>query len=221
MYDQLTAQNRKTDSGPNPTKLRKSGFIPGILYGSEVESTPLQLSRDELVKTLNHGHHVFEIKLGQKTHLVNVGEIQRDPMSRKIIHISFLKLKENQKTTMAIPLHFVGEAKGSREGGVVTHPVNTLQVEGLPKNMPDSIEVDISELAMHEALHINEIKLPSGLSLKESNPEQVVVSCHPPKVEAAPEEPETPEESGETADAGGEKASAEGEHKKTDEPDAA
>lgn len=184
MYELL-----KTEWRQEPVKsIRKSGYVPGVVYGKGMESVNFQVPSISISKFLHHSGKVFEVEVaGKGKHLVSLDNVQWDHMGDRMLHVSFHKISANEKTTVTLPIHFEGEAAGKKEGGIVQHVLHEVDVTGLPGDMPESITVNISELAVHGHFTLGDIACPKGLEWAH-DVEASVVSCHPPKVEVVEEE---------------------------------
>ena len=177
-------------------KLRKEGFIPGIVYGGN-KAFPVKITRSSLIKFL-HEHkgenviinlEVAEEKNKSKDNTVMIKEMQHDPVSEEIIHLDFNKISLTRTISVKVPVEAKGEAEGVKaDGGSLNHVLWELELECLPKNMPKSILVDVAALKIGDAIHIKDIKFPQGVTVKHE-PDAIVLSVAPPaKEEAAIEE---------------------------------
>src|SRR5690606_20454498 len=118
--------------------------------------------------------------------------IQRDPVTRELLHVDFLRVRNDQPVRTKVPIEYVGTAKGSKEGGIVQTQGTTIELEALPANLPSVLTVDISELGVGDTLRVGDVALPSGVTLV-SLAEELLVSVVAPKVEQKAEEEAEPE----------------------------
>jgi len=201
---ELTAEPR-TDVGKGASRrLRHSGRVPGILYGSDKEATMVSFDHDDLLHRLDYEaffSHILTIKLDGGSENVVLKDLQRHPFKRQIYHVDFQRINEKEELTMRVPLHFMNEEKcpGVKTGGgVISHIMTDLEIVCLPKDLPEYIEVDLGALELGDAIHLGELKLPGGveiLSLRHGgDPELTVVNVHLPHVEVEEEEEEAAEE---------------------------
>ncbi len=181
-------------------KLRRKGLIPAILYGGSVGSLPIVLERGEVIRKISERdleHTVYSLKLDGKEYDVLVKDIQIDPLTDEVIHVDLLELERGKAITVEVPIVLVGKevCKGVKMGGILEQHLWSIEVECLPRNIPDVIEVDISELELGDSLHVEDLKLPEGIKVLEDPETTVVVIAEPVEEvveEAAPEitEPE-------------------------------
>lgn len=181
--------------------------VPAIIYGNELESTNIMLEHRIATKALENEafySHVLTLIEGKTKHKVVLKDVQRHPYKPIIMHMDFMRINDKKPITMHVPLHFLGEdvAPGVKQGGMITHHMVEAEVRCLPKDLPEFLEVDLSNAAMDQIIHLNEIRLPKGVELMAliHNPdaEMTVASIHRPRVaeeesttateEAAPED---------------------------------
>jgi large subunit ribosomal protein L25 len=187
MIFKIEATQRTTQKKADLTKLRKDGFIPAIVYGSETEPVNITLDRAEFMKLYkkSFGELVFyEIKLGSKNYHTLMKERQIHPVSREILHLDFMVVQHHQKLEIDVPIKFVGTAAGTKAGGTLDIVHRTLKIQCLEEDIPEDIVVDISNLEVSEAIHVHQI--PVGKWTVKENPDTTLITIHPKKVEAAP-----------------------------------
>jgi large subunit ribosomal protein L25 len=185
---QVTVECQKRPEGSKPNALRRSGLIPVVLYGHKgTESLSLTmpvkkaevLLRESSVNNTLIDLNIPEISWSGKTLLK---EVQKHPWKNSLYHLSFFAVAAHGDLDIEVPLHFVGEAAGVKQEGGLLDPVLTqLQVRCAPESIPDSIEIDVSNMQVGDALHINELVLPPGVTAS-GEPDQVIVSVLPPQV---------------------------------------
>ncbi len=185
----LKAQER--DLSVKGVTLRNQGFVPGCIYGHEFKSTPIQIAYTDLWKAVHSGAIKCEVKYGNKTQLVAIEEIQKNPKDGKYVHVSFHALKSNEKTWMHIPIHFKGESLGKKAGGIVSQQMNEVYVYGYPKDIPDELVFDISGLELDSSFHVSDMVKGYKFEVAEEDLEKTVVVCHYAKVQS--DEPDTTE----------------------------
>lgn len=171
----LAVQPREKTGKGVARKLRQKGLVPAVLYGKGKEPQALVVDPQE-VRNYLAGNTIFDLEiegLGKETALIK--EVQRDAISGDIKHIDFLHITLDEKVTVTVPVTLVGDAPGAREGGVVQQLLWELEVECLPLEIPESIEVDISNLSVGESLSVSDVKAAEGIEILTS-PEEVIVT---------------------------------------------
>lgn len=194
-------------------RFRKQGKVPAVLFGKGMESVPLFVDLVEFKKAYSANGKIFEINAAGSKHLINAKQIQTNAIGNIVMHIDFLKLNRNQETTVKVAVSLIGESPGAtKEGGVIQVINDIIEVTGVPRDIPESIEIDISELALGENITVGDIKLGKGVKLGLED-DVTVVTCSAPKTQ---EEPETAE-AAEGEEAAGDNAPA---AETTDAPEA-
>jgi large subunit ribosomal protein L25 len=150
----------------------------------------LKLNEHDLLQSLHSGSHIFELKVANGAdETVLVKEVQYDSMGDRIVHIDFIRVSLTEKVEVEVPIVTTGIAIGAVHKGVVDQPLKELEISCLPTEIPGEIRVAINQLDIGMMLHVADLKLPQGVTAL-NDPEQVVVTVHPPAVE----EEEVPEE---------------------------
>ena len=176
-------------------RLRADGFVPGVLYGAGKNAHPFAVEERELRRVLTgeHGlHAILDVVFdGQKTaHHAVLKDYQLDPVRPRLLHVDLHEVRLDQVIQTQVALEPTGESAGVKEGGVLTLVLREINVEALPMEVPDRLELDISAMTIGDSLRIADIAAPSGVKLLD-DPDAVVVTVTPPtKVE----EPEVEEE---------------------------
>jgi len=174
--------------GKGPARrLRDGGKIPGVFYGPKSAPTPLAVDGKEFTSHVTNleGSHLIRFRsttpdLQQKVALVR--EIQMHPVSGTVLHVDFYEVDLSQRLQVTVPLHFVGKAVGTTEGGILQPIVREIEVECLPTDIPQFIDVDVSALAIHDAIHLADVQMPPNVTaVIDSN--EAVVTVLPPTVE--------------------------------------
>lgn len=183
----LKAKHRDLEN--STTWMRNEGWVPGVVFGKDFNGLNIMVPKTELKKFFHSSGKVFEVEVdGHGKHLVAVEEVQRGHLGTDYVHFSFHKVKANEKTTVTIPVHFIGEAKGTKEGGVVHPIINEVTLKGLPKDIPEHWEIDVTGLEMNHHWTFDDLTPPHGCEWA-GNLDTNIVSCHAPKVVSL----ETPE----------------------------
>jgi large subunit ribosomal protein L25 len=148
-------------------KLRAAGRIPAVLYGKGKEGEAISVdptSLERLLHTSESGMNtLIDLSVGGRTSTVLLKDLQRDPIRGRYLHADFFVVDLKQELQVTIPLHFVGKAKGLEFGGIVEHPLREVEVACLPQAIPDSIEVDVTELNIGDSLHVRDLQTPAGV----------------------------------------------------------
>jgi len=191
----------KQERGTSKAKaLRRENFVPAIVYGRGVNLS-LKIEKKEL-KYLKQHHFSeniiinLEINNGttEETIPVLLKDYQLNPLTEEVIHLDFIKVSMEEKVTVEVPVEVKGEAKGIKLGGVLERPLWNVEVECLPRDIPENIIVDISDLDIGHSIHIADLKVPEGVEIT-ADPKEVVASITAPiKEEEIVEEAEVVEE---------------------------
>ena len=169
-------------------KLRKHGRIPAIIYGHKETPTPISLARDSVWEMIKKKTHLAELEMdGGANETVLVRDIQWDHLGKEIIHLDFARVSAGESIETEVPIELRGTAPGVAEGGVIEQLIHAIEVTCRADAIPDNIKVDISDLHLGKAIHVKELKLPEGVTVKE-DPEALVVHVTTKAAEAAPAE---------------------------------
>jgi large subunit ribosomal protein L25 len=169
--------------------LRREGRVPGVLYGPKRTVLSVTLDAKEFSKKVAtvEGSHLLRLESNHPElsgRLAIVKEMQRDPISTAVVHADLYEVDLETKLRVRVALHFVGKADGVEKGGILQPIQRDVSVLCLPTDIPDFIEVDVSPLGIHEAVHLSELTVPSGVEL-EYDKDEPVVTVLPPTVEEA------------------------------------
>ena len=187
----LSASPRSDTGKGNSRKLRRDGQVPAVIYGHGREAQSLTVPARELGKLLEHisaENTVVELALaGGKTSRTLIREIQRHPFKRQILHVDFQELIAGEKMVVRIPLVIVGVPEGVRTGGgVLDQTMRELEIRVDPSQMPNHIDVDVSEIAIGHSLHVRDLKIPAGVEVLDDEETTVcVVAVSRAAIEAA------------------------------------
>ena len=165
---------RRQEKGPKASRrMRREGVVPGVLYGHG-DNTPIAIREFDLMKLLVTPHvYLVELELDGKVEKVLVQEVQYHPVSDRPVHIDFYRYSEDEPIVMNIPVELVGHAVGVRAGGKLVQPVRRLKVKGLPADMPNRLDVDVSALEVDKKIVVADLAF-ERLSIL--NPPHVVVA---------------------------------------------
>lgn len=212
---ELNVEKRTGQGRAANRRLRREGKVPAVLYGGNDEPLMLSVDHDDLDHHLDNEafySHVIKINVaGGKAEEAVLRDLQRHPSKPFIQHMDLLRVVAGEALRMHVPLHFIGEDECpgvKEEGGIVQHSMNDVEVECLPRNLPEYIEVDCSALNVNDAVHLSELTLPEGVELVDlmHDTDRTVVSVQLPRAAIELEEEEAAE-----AEAAAEEAEAEAE----------
>lgn len=187
---QLTVTSRDGTGRSASRRLRKAEKIPAILYGKHTKPENLAVNGPEFVKLLKEisgRAALIELKRDAGTTALSfLQEVQRDPITDKYLHLDLQEVKENEKMIISVTVRITGEAYGVKtEGGVLDTATKRLRIRTLPKDLPDFIEVDVTELKMGESIHVSALKAIAGVEFLDSPSQPVVLVVAPPEEEVA------------------------------------
>ena len=217
----LIAEIREDTGKGASRRLRHQDKVPAIIYGAGRPARALTFDHNKVLHELaNESFYssVLNIKVGDKSQAAIVKDVQRHPSKPRVMHLDFQRIVEDQVIRMNVPIHFLGAdvAVGVKEGGgTVSQMRNDVEVVCLPKDLPEYLELDISELELDGLMYMADIKLPEGVEIPELAQEveqvQPIVSIHIIKEEVIEEEVEEELVEGEEVEGEEGEAAAEGE----------
>jgi large subunit ribosomal protein L25 len=187
----LEAKVREGSGKGAARRLRATGLVPAVVYGKHLEK-PAHVAVDPVgVKKAIATPHKFNTLItlkvaGQGEKTVLLKDYQNDPVSRAILHVDFIEVRENEPVKVNVPVVLVGKADGVANGGILSQVRRELEVWALPAAIPEKIEVDVTPLKIAQAMHINDVKLPAGITVKTHVNYTIAVVSAPEKEEAAP-----------------------------------
>ena len=190
-------------------------YIPAVLYGKGIENQSLKLKKNDFEKLFKSAgeSNLIDLDFGAGSVKVLVKDTQKDVIKDFISHVDFYQVNMKEKTTAEIPLHFIGEAKAVKElGGMLIKEMDVIEVECLPGDLVDHIDIDVSSLeAFDDVIRIEDIKIPETMEVQHE-PDSIIVAAKAPRVEEEVTKESSAEEDGEKAE--GEEKDEGGEEKK-------
>ena len=204
----VVAETRDDYGTNNNKRLRKSGFVPGVVYGGGKDLKHIKLSHKDLIINLKNesfNSSILNLTVGkEKKQSVLLKEVQFHPWRKEVLHVDFQVVSKDKEINVSVPIHFINEDKciGVKQGGgLISHILNELEIICLPKDLPEFIEVDLENLELGNSIHISQISLPKGvksLLSQKTSEDPAVVAVQAPKVVADPvekeaESPDTPD----------------------------
>ncbi len=200
---ELNAEPR-TDTGKGASRrLRRAGKVPAIMYGGGKDPESLTLSHNQLLRNLEHEafySHILSINIGGTMVPAILRDLQRHPSRPLVLHADLQRVNMSEKLRTHVPLHFLGEDTSAavKAGALVSHEQIDVQVECMPKDLPEFIAVDISALEIGDSIHLSDLVMPEGVILVElergEDHDQAVVSIHAKRVEEEVEAVAKPED---------------------------
>jgi large subunit ribosomal protein L25 len=222
---QLAVEERTGQGSRAARRLRREGYVPGVVYGAGV-CKAFQVNARELRHALHEGSAVLDLSFNGSARPVILKDEQRHPVRDETLHIDFLEVNLNEKisTTVSVELEGGEESPGAKEGGVIEHVTRELNIEALPTDIPERITVDVSGLEAAATMMLSEISAPAGVTFLDDPEETVIATVTVPTEIEEPEVEEETElvgEEGEEAEAvEGEEAEAQAEGATADEAEA-
>ena len=174
----LIAEMRDDQGKGASRRLRRQGKVPAVIYGAGRDPRNLMFDHNKVLHQLEDPSFyssILNIKVGEKSRAAIVKDIQRHPSKKQIIHIDLQRIVEDEQIKMQIPIHYLGEedAVGVKiGGGTVTKLMTELEISCLPKDLPEFLEIDISELELDQMLNVSDIPLPDGVEISDIIKEQ-------------------------------------------------
>jgi large subunit ribosomal protein L25 len=167
----LIADIREDQGKGASRRLRHEGKVPAIIYGAGRPPRALVFDHNKVLRQLENESFyssVLNIKVGDKSQAAILKDVQRHPAKNQVMHMDFQRIVEDEEIRMNVPLHFIGEdvAPGvKQDGGNVSHLITDVEVTCLPRDLPEYLEIDVSNLGLDEMLHLSDIKVPDGVTL--------------------------------------------------------
>lgn len=218
------AAELRSDAGKGASRrLRRTGKVPGILYGGGAAPQGISLDANALIRNMAEEaffSSIVSVDLGSEKLQAIVRDYQMHPAKRAILHLDLQRIVATEKLRITVPFHFVNEAqsKGVKlGGGSVSHLLSEVEVSCLPKDLPEYIEVDVGPLDLNDMIHLSDLKLPEGVEIpgleQGGANDHAVVHVHVLRVQEEPA-PEAAAEGAAAAPAAGAEAAKEPEKKK-------
>ncbi|HET19259.1 MAG TPA: 50S ribosomal protein L25/general stress protein Ctc [Chromatiales bacterium] len=168
----ITAEVRSDMGKGASRRLRHEGKFPAVIYGGDAEPVSITLDHDSMVHNLENEafySHILTLDVAGKKEKAVLKDLQRHPAKPLLLHADFMRVSDKEKLKMHVPLHFINEdqSPGAKKGGVVTHNMTEVEVQCLPKDLPEYLEVDLAGVEIEQIVHLTDIKLPAGVELVE------------------------------------------------------
>jgi large subunit ribosomal protein L25 len=172
-------------------KMRREGIVPAVIYGPTIETTPLEINFKDLSKILDTGgseNVLIDVKIEgvKKTALsktVIIKDVQRDPLKGTIKHVDLFEVQMDKVIRVSVPIHITGEAKGVEVGGILQHETRELEIECLPSDIPESINVDVTDLDIGDSFHVSDLAVAENIKILVDGEHNIVSVATPQKEE--------------------------------------
>lgn len=177
----FSATSRQEQGSSASRRLRRAGRVPGIVYGSSVEPTPISIEHNPLYHALRvEAFHssILDMELEGQTEKVLLRDVQWHPYKPLVMHIDFQRVAADEKLTVKVPLHFVNAEISPAvklSAAIISHVMTEIVIDCLPQDLPSFIEVDLANLETTQTVHVNDLKLPAGVSLASHGTENPVI----------------------------------------------
>ena len=188
---ELAVERRETKGKNAARRTRSGGKIPAVVYGAGKDTVPINVSLRALSDAFRGGageNAIFLLKLAgsDQTRHAMIKDMQRDPLSRRLMHLDFVRVLMDTKIRVQVLVEIVGVAKGVKvDAGILDFVTREIEIECLPGNIPDHLPVDVTELSIGDALRVSDVQAPEGVEIVE-DPEKVVLHiAHPAHEEVA------------------------------------
>jgi large subunit ribosomal protein L25 len=187
MAELIKAEKRTERGTRQARRMRKQGFVPGVVYGHQQETLSITISHEELFRAIRHGARVVDLQADGETEKALIKDVQWDPLGHDILHVDFTRVSEHERIVVDVRIELRGTAPGIAAGGVLDQTMHTIEIECPALSVPDSIRVAVGALQLNEAIHVKDLTFPPGVVAK-ADPDAVVVQVNPKVVEeeAAP-----------------------------------
>ncbi|TDX51265.1 50S ribosomal protein L25 [Orenia marismortui] len=185
---QLKADIREQKGKGVARQLRREGLVPGVVYGLDRQPVNLKLNAKETGKVIG-GNAIIDLVLDNgDTETVMVKDVQRHPVKGDLFHVDLYRINMDEKITIEVPVELVGTAMGTREGGILEQILREIEIECLPTNIPQNIQVDVTELNIGQSLNVSEIDAGDITILTDES--ETVATVVAPEAVIEPEEEE-------------------------------
>jgi len=170
----VVAQDREARGTREARRLRRKGFVPGVVYGHKEATVAISVNGDEIFKGIRHGVRVVDLQAEGKVQKALIRDAQWDHLGKEMLHVDFARIAADERVVITVPVVLRGTAPGVTAGGVLDQPIHSLSVECLAIKVPESIRVNVSELQMDGVIHVRELVLPEDVKAM-ADPDAVVV----------------------------------------------
>jgi large subunit ribosomal protein L25 len=182
----LSISEREVSNSRATRRLRREGQVPGVLYGGDDDALAFVVDERELRHALAARGAVVELQLGGNATPAVLQDAQRHPVRGHTMHVEFLRVNLNVAIHAVVTLELLGgeDAPGTKEGGVLEHVTREINIEALPNDIPERLELDVSQMNVNDTLFLASVSAPAGVTILDDPDETVVATLTPPKLQA-------------------------------------
>ena len=190
---QISVKKRNLEGSSASRRMRHAGLLPGVIYGTDTNPLAVELETHAVEQVLHH--HASETILvdidleGEGSVSVLLKEVQHHPVTGALLHVDLQRVAANQTLQVEVSLELVGEPEGVKLGGLLDQVMHTILVECLPADLPETVNVDVSDLEIGSALHVSDLKLGNKVAIL-SDADALVAGVSAPKVDSEDDEDE-------------------------------
>jgi len=180
----LTAQRRAASGKGAAGRIRREGLVPAVVYGLETESVPVSVKARELGAILSSergANTLITLEIDGASQLALARQIQRNPIKGTLVHVDFVRVRADQTIQAEVAVHLTGDAEGVARGGVLEQLLYTVTVDARPADIPNALELDITEVQIGGSVRVSDLTVPAGVSVR-NEPESVVAMISAPRV---------------------------------------
>ena len=182
----LSISPREASNSRATRRLRRAGQVPGVLYGGGDEAVPFSVDERALRHALAAVGAVIELQLDGEATSAVLKDSHRHPVRGQTLHVDFLRVRLDVAIHAVVPLELIGgdDAPGTKEGGVLEHVTREINIEALPNDIPERLELDVSQMQINDTLVLSEVGVPAGVTILDDVDETVVATLTPPRLQA-------------------------------------
>ena len=158
-YYKLEVSDRTKLKTKGVKSLRRKGLIPGVLYYAGEKNVNIEIDKSILFHAMQSGQRIFEIEQEGESQFTMIKQVQYHPVTDEIIHLDLMRVRRSEKMTITVPLVLVGDAKGVKEGGLLSQSINQLEINCFPTDVPKKIELNVEDLELNSSMNISDINL--------------------------------------------------------------
>lgn len=212
-HQTLQANKREESGSGAANRLRRDGIVPAVVYGAEQRTYAVQVEARafrDILKAQSSENFLVNLEIEgakEKTKLAMVQDIQQDPLSGQLVHIDFHAVRENETVHANLPIELVGAPAGVKNGGVMEQLLHNIEVHCRPADLPEKLELDVTDIEIGQGLHVKDLPLPDGVEVHVDG-DVLVMNIAEPRVSDDSTEDAAAESTGEEAAEGGEAAAA-------------